>query len=341
MEIFYLILVGYLVGSVSPGYFFGRLVKGIDIREHGPNRNTGATNTYHVVGQFWGVAAGLFDFLKAPFAYYLAVSGGLSPDLAILVGLFAVAGHIFPFYLGFRGGRGAASLYGLVAVTLFFTHSFYALALFVGTVFYAISISQRPEITKLLSEAPARKFLKLAGLALPIGFLAVSQSFFLNLVLALFVLSLAVDLLRFMFPAFNRRYLGLRMVAKMKEARRFSGYTLFLLSSFLLFRFFPREIAAVSLAFFIVGDVFAPFGKVFMAKEILRGKTWGGAFLVFILGFISGLFLRSLALVSFSLDTVALAAFLTAFLDQFSFLLDDNILVPLGTASLLWILFLA
>lgn len=314
------------------------MIKGIDIRKYGPNRNTGATNTYHVVGPVWGVFAGLFDFLKAPFAYYLAVSGGLSPDFAILIGLSAVAGHVFPFYLGFRGGRGVASLYGLLAASLFFTNSLFALTLFIGTVAYAISVSQRPEIRKLLAETKVRKFLKLAGLALPIGFLTISEIFFLNLVLALFVLSLAVDLLRFIFPAFNRRYLGLRMVAKIKEAKRFSGYTLFLLSSFLLFRFFPREIAAVSLTFFIVGDVFAPFGQVFMAKEILRGKTWGGAFLVFILAFIAGLFLRSLASVSFPLDTVALAAFLTALLDQFSFLLDDNILAPLGTAILLTIL---
>ncbi len=335
MEFIYLILLGYLIGSVSPGYFFGRFIKGIDIREHGLNRNTGATNTFYVVGPFWGVIAGLVDFLKAPAVYYLAVSQNFPPDTSILVGLAAVVGHIFPFYLGFRGGRGVASLYGLLLASLFFTTSIYALSLFAGTVFYAISVSQRPEVKGFLGEAPLRKFLKLAGLVLPIGFLAISESFFLAAVVALLALSFFIDVLRFLFPTFNRRYLGLRMVAKKKEAKRLSGYTLFLLSSFLLFKFFPAEIAAVSLVFFIVGDVFAPFGQVFMAKEILRGKTWGGAFLIIILAFISGLFLKSLIPVSFSLSAIALAAFLTAFLDQFSFLLDDNILVPLGTAILL------
>ena len=334
MELLYLILFGYLIGSVSPGYFFGKIVKGIDVRERGPNRNTGATNTFYVVGPVWGVIAGLVDFLKAPTAYLIAVQT-FSPDLAIIVGLAAAVGHIFPFYLGFRGGRGVASLYGLLAISLFFTTSVYALSLFAGTVFYAISVSQRPEIKGLLAEAQFRKFLKLAALILPIGFLAISESLFLATVLILLAVSLAFDISRFLFPAFNQYYLGLRMVAKYKEAKRFSGYTLFLLSSFLLFQFFSKEIAAMSLVFFIVGDVFAPFGQVFMAKEILRGKTWGGAFLIFILAFISGLFLKSLVSFSLSLNAVALAAFLTAFFDQFSFLLDDNILVPLGTAAVL------
>ena len=234
-----------------------------------------------------------------------------------------------------------ASLYGLLVASLFFTASVYALFLFAGTVFYAISISQRPEVKELLAEAPFRKFLKLAGLVLPIGFLAVSKDFFTAAVFVLLVSSLTIDISRFLFPAFNRRYLGLRMVAKGKEAKRLSGYSLFLLSSFLLFRFFPAEIAAVSLAFFIVGDVFAPLGQVFMAKEILRGKTWGGAFLIVVLSFIIGIFLKSLVSLSFSFGVVALAAFLTALFDQFSYLIDDNILVPLGTASLLWILILA
>ena len=341
MDFLYLLLVGYIIGSLSPGYFFGRVVKGIDIRKHGPNKNTGATNTFHVVGPFWGVIAGLVDFLKAPVVYYLAVSQNFPPDISIIVGLAAVIGHIFPFYLGFRGGRGVASLYGLLLASLFFTRSVFALFLFAGTIIYAIFVSQRPEIKRLLAETPIRKFLKLAGLILPIGFLAISQSLFATAVLTLLAISLAVDFSRFLSPKLNRRYLGLRMLAKEKETRRFSGYTLFLLSSFLLFQFFPKEIAAVSLVFFIIGDTFAPFGQVFMAKEILRGKTWGGAFLIFVLSLIAGLFLKSLASIPFSFNAIALAAFLAAFLDQFSFLADDNILVPLGTASILWIILLA
>ena len=111
MPLFYFFLVfGYLIGSLSPGYFFGRLVKKIDIREHN-YRNTGATNTYFVVGPVYGVITGFFDFLKTPAVYYLSLRW-LDPNMAILVGLAGVVGHIAPFYLGFRGGGGQATLGG-------------------------------------------------------------------------------------------------------------------------------------------------------------------------------------------------------------------------------------
>ncbi len=356
-----LFLFGYLIGSISPGYFFGRIIKGIDIRKHN-RRNTGATNTYLTVGPVYGVITGAIDFLKASFVYYIAVSGfsgfglsavggkflnfeTLSSDLAILVGLAAVTGHIFPFYLGFRGGRGVASLYGLAFTNLFFSQSVFALILFVGTVFYAIAVSQRPEVKEFLSKAPLRKFLKLAGLVLPLGYLAYSD-FFANFVLVLFITSFGFDVMRFLVPELNQRYLRLKKLAKEKELKRFSGYTLFLFSAFMLFWFFPKDIAVLCLLFFIVGDVFTPLGPVFLAKETMPGKTWGGAFLIFTLTFITGLFLNSLTPVSFSFKVLALAAFLTAFLDQFSvssskpfsFLVDDNFLVPLGTAILLTLL---
>ena len=106
MSLILILFLGYLIGSLSPGYFFGKFVKHIDIREFG-NKNTGATNTYHVVGPIFGILTGIFDFLKSPFIYFLAVSGAfflpsINPDLAILAGLAAVAGHIKPFYLRFE-----------------------------------------------------------------------------------------------------------------------------------------------------------------------------------------------------------------------------------------------
>ena len=82
-------LLGYVIGSISPGYIFGRLLKGIDIRNYG-NHNTGATNTSRVVGQTYGLITGVFDYLKAPLAYYLSLNtldpetweSGLIQDIA-------------------------------------------------------------------------------------------------------------------------------------------------------------------------------------------------------------------------------------------------------------------
>jgi len=342
-ELAYYLALGYLIGSVSPGYFFGRTIKKIDIRNFG-NKNTGATNTYRTIGPIYGVITGIIDLTKSPFAYFLAVYGiggftAQGPDIGILVGLAAVVGHIFPFYLGFRGGRGIASLYGLNLIVWFHTLSVFALFLFIITIIYAIAISQRPEIKKVLSEAPARRFLKLTALVLPLGYLAVSQKFLLVFVGVLLAVSLALDGMRFISSAFNRRYLALKSLAKEKELKRFSGYTFFLASTFVLFWFFPKEIAVISLSFFIIGDVFAPLGLVFMAKETIKGKTIGGAILIFLLCFVAGIFLKSLAGLGLSLNFIIIAALSTAVLDQFSFLLDDNILVPIGTAIILSFIF--
>lgn len=256
----------------------------------------------------------------------------LDSDIAIVVGLAVVIGHIFPFYLDLRGGKGVASLYGLNLIVWFHTLSVFALFLFIATIFYAIMISQRPEIKKLLSEAPIRRFLKLTALVLPVGYLFLSQKFLLTVTGSLLATAFVADVARFISPEFNRQYLNLKKLAKEKEVKRFSGYTFFLTSVFVVLWIFPKDIAIISLGFFILGDIFAPLGLVFAAKETIKGKTIGGAMLIFILCFVTGIFLRSLAGLGISLNFIVIAALATAILDQFSFLLDDNILVPIGTA---------
>jgi len=345
-DLIILLVSGYLVGSISPGYFFGEIIKGVDIRKF--NRlNTGATNTYHVVGPVFGIITGVIDFAKAPLVYYFAVSGlsglsVLSYDLAISVGLAVVLGHIFPFYLGFRGGRGVASLYGLNAIILvpFNNFSFYSLTLFIGTVFYSIVISQRPEIKEALGEAPARKFLKLGGLIFPLGLLIISQSTMAWIAGAGFSTMFSFDILRFMSPRLNERYLRLKSLAKHKELKRFSGYTLFFFSIFIIFAFFDKNIAILSTIAFIVGDIFAPFGNVFSSKKLVGEKTWGGAGLVFLMAVVSGFFLKNLVLSALPAKIIVGSAFSATILDQMAFKIDDNILVPIGTAvilTLLWI----
>ena len=340
-----LLIFGYLIGSISPGYFWGRIIKEIDIRTFG-RFNTGATNTYYVVGPIYGVITGVIDFVKTPLVYFVAVSGTLpnlaavNPNVAILVGLAGVLGHIFPPYLNFRGGRGVASLYGLNFIVLFLFRNFsgYSLLLFIGTVFYSILISQRLEIKDMLKEAPLRKFLKLSGLILPLSYLVVSKSLLVYILGISLVVFLVFDLLRFLLPKLNQRYLSLKMFAKQKELKQFSGYALFFLSNFLLITFFAKEIAILSLVIFIVGDVFAPFGRVFSLKKIIDDKTWGGAATIFFMALVAGLFLKSLALPAVSLKMIAGGALAASFLDQFSFLIDDNILVPFGAAIILTLL---
>jgi glycerol-3-phosphate acyltransferase PlsY len=108
-------LIGYGFGCIQSAYWIGKLVKRIDIREHGSG-NAGASNTTTILGLKYGILVGLIDILKG-MAAVLAVKA-LFPDnreLAYLAGMMAILGHMFPFYLKFRGGKGVATLVGMMA----------------------------------------------------------------------------------------------------------------------------------------------------------------------------------------------------------------------------------
>lgn len=113
MKILFCAIIGYLLGSLSPAAFFSK-VKNQDLRQEGTG-NLGATNTFLVLGKKYGVAVMLFDVAKA----YISVKIGklLAPTVAaagIVAGGFAIVGHIFPFYMKFKGGKGLASFGGLI-----------------------------------------------------------------------------------------------------------------------------------------------------------------------------------------------------------------------------------
>lgn len=106
-------LIGYLLGNFSPAYLFGRM-KGYDIREEGSG-NVGATNAFILVGKHAFFITAALDILKAFAAW--KISAALFPGLAIagpLAGASCVIGHMYPVFLGFRGGKGLASLGGVV-----------------------------------------------------------------------------------------------------------------------------------------------------------------------------------------------------------------------------------
>ena len=113
MNYFFCILTGYLIGSLNPSYFISQL-KGGDIRSMGTG-NAGASNAMIHFGKKVGVLCAVFDIAKACFAVWLMCS--VFSDLALayaLTGASCVLGHIFPFYMGFRGGKGLASLGGVI-----------------------------------------------------------------------------------------------------------------------------------------------------------------------------------------------------------------------------------
>jgi acyl-phosphate glycerol 3-phosphate acyltransferase len=112
-------LAGYLVGAVPFGYLIARS-RGVDLFKQGSG-NIGATNVGRLLGRKLGTLVFLLDFAKgaAPTLAGLALAGAGGPDyLGVVAGLAALLGHLFPVYLGFRGGKGVATGAGVVAVLL-------------------------------------------------------------------------------------------------------------------------------------------------------------------------------------------------------------------------------
>jgi len=113
MKILYCLIIGYLLGSLSPSALISKLKKK-NLRECG-TKNLGATNTMLTFGKWYGLFVMLFDISKAYIAVKLARM--FFPALAVsgvLAGSAAVVGHVYPFYLRFKGGKGLAAFGGLV-----------------------------------------------------------------------------------------------------------------------------------------------------------------------------------------------------------------------------------
>ncbi len=114
------ILIGYLFGLFQTGYLYGKLNK-IDIRKHGSG-NAGTTNALRTLGLKAGVITFIGDCLKCVIAVALVkfLFAGKCDNLSLLAmyaGAGVVLGHNFPFYLGFKGGKGIAATAGLVLAT--------------------------------------------------------------------------------------------------------------------------------------------------------------------------------------------------------------------------------
>ena len=110
-------LLAYLLGSIPTAYIVGRLTRNIDIRSVG-SRNSGALNTFHHVGPRSALVVLGTDALKGALAILLAIWIGDSLWYCFAAGLAVVAGHNWPLFLGFRGGKGAATLLGVSLAVL-------------------------------------------------------------------------------------------------------------------------------------------------------------------------------------------------------------------------------
>lgn len=111
-KIFIAVLIGYLLGSFSSGYFFSKYFFKEDIRHYGSG-NTGATNALRVYGKKIGLMTALIDVFKGWLAVVL-VGKILGQEFGYIAGLAALIGHIYPFYMKFKGGKGVACAAGMI-----------------------------------------------------------------------------------------------------------------------------------------------------------------------------------------------------------------------------------
>lgn len=145
------VVAGYLCGALPFGLWLGRLLRGVDVREHG-SRNLGATNVYRVLGAPLGIATLALDVLKGalptwllPGLPFFAEFPGGREGCAVAVGLAAVAGHVWTCFAGFRGGKGVATTVGvLLAVAPL------AFAVFVGVFFATLAITRYVSLGSVL-----------------------------------------------------------------------------------------------------------------------------------------------------------------------------------------------
>jgi glycerol-3-phosphate acyltransferase PlsY len=142
------LILSYLLGSIATAVWTGKIFHGIDVREHGSG-NAGATNVIRVLGWKTGIPVLLIDVLKGwvatmlPVFFNLAGEGtALLTNYQILAGVAVVIGHIFPVFAGFRGGKGVATIFGvLLAIHPLLTISCFGVFLCVMLITGYVSLS--------------------------------------------------------------------------------------------------------------------------------------------------------------------------------------------------------
>lgn len=116
-SVFFFMLLGYILGSMLPGYWLTRWLTGKDIRTIG-DLNPGAANVFRSISPLAGALVAIFDIFKGAIVVIWAKEAGISGLGLVAVGAAAVIGHIWPIFMGFDGGAGGGTTLG-VATALF------------------------------------------------------------------------------------------------------------------------------------------------------------------------------------------------------------------------------
>jgi glycerol-3-phosphate acyltransferase PlsY len=148
IQIICLALLAYLLGSIPSAVWVGQAFYGLDVREYGSG-NAGATNTFRILGKKAGVGVLMLDIVKGfTAACLINYLPEISPvfhktryiNLQLLFGLSAVIGHLFPIFANFRGGKGIATLCGML-IAIHWLSAFICVMMFVAILFLTRFVS--------------------------------------------------------------------------------------------------------------------------------------------------------------------------------------------------------
>lgn len=141
----FIILIAYLLGSLPSAVWLGKFLYGVDVRDHGSG-NSGATNTFRVLGKKAGIPVLILDILKGWLAvkvsFFVADMLGKEEfvSLQLSLGAAALIGHIFPVFAGFRGGKGVSTLLG-VTLAIHPPSALVGIAVFIFVLFFSHYVS--------------------------------------------------------------------------------------------------------------------------------------------------------------------------------------------------------
>ncbi|MBI5065477.1 glycerol-3-phosphate acyltransferase [Candidatus Woesearchaeota archaeon] len=326
-----IILIAYLLGSLSPSYFFAWL-KGFDLRSKG-TKNLGATNTMLSLGKFYGFLVALFDVSKGVLAIYLVYYFGLNELIYYLAGTAAVLGHIFPFYLNFRGGKGVATSVGFIISLLFLDLAFKKWFILMLFLFSAIMTLYRVRKHKNINLN--RKIFRCLAFIFPLVYTFISRENMLWLTLIVLFLFLALDLVRIFSDKINKALLkSLKTIAKEKEKRNLSTSSYMLISLVLSVFFFDKNIVILAMFLTIFGDGMAEiYGKCYGQKKIFGKKTFVGSLACFGYCFFLGVVL--VQFYNYTYLTIFIGALATTIIELISTRIDDNLTLPFGVSLIL------
>ncbi|MGT2749866.1 glycerol-3-phosphate 1-O-acyltransferase PlsY [Streptococcus orisasini] len=144
MKVIIFLIIAYLLGSIPTGLWIGKYFYGKNLRDYGSG-NMGTTNTFRVLGPKAGSVTFIIDMLKGTLATVLPMIFGISGVTPLLFGFFAILGHTFPIFAGFKGGKAVATsagiLLGLAPLFLLYLLIIFTVVLYLSSMISLASVT--------------------------------------------------------------------------------------------------------------------------------------------------------------------------------------------------------